>query len=181
MAMRDRDWSAGAYLAEFGSAEELSAAVRAFMENGYTLLETYSPVPIAPSVYRGRSRLPVAVFVAGLLGGVASYAIQWYANAYAYVQDIGARPAHAVPAFFIPTFEGAVLCASMTAFLGFFVITRLPQPWHPVFEIDGFERATVDRYWLAVDARDRRGTPGTTPRELRALSPIRVVQLEAKA
>jgi hypothetical protein len=176
--MRDRDLSAGAYLAEFGTAEELSAAARSFMKKGYTRLETYSPVPITPSVQRGRSRLPVAVFGAGFLGGVASYAIQWYANASAYVQDIGGRPPHAVPAFFIPTFEGSVLCASIAAFVGFFVLARLPRPWHPVFEIDGFERATVDRYWLAVDARDRRGAPDLTPRELRALSPIRVVHLE---
>jgi hypothetical protein len=177
--MRDKDWSAGAYLAEFASAEELSRAARVFLEKGYTLLETYSPVPIVPSVHRRRSRLPVAVFIVGALGGLASYAIQWYANAYAYVQDIGGRPAHAVPAFFVPTFEGTVLSASLAAFLGFFIITRLPQPWHPVFEIYGFERATVDRYWIAVDARDRRSAPDMTPRELRELAPLRVLRLEA--
>jgi hypothetical protein len=178
--MRDRTWHAGAYLAEFGSADELTGAVRVFAEKGYTGLETYSPVPIDTRIPRRYSGLPVAVFLAGVLGGVASYAIQWYANAYAYALDIGGRPAHAVPAFIIPTFEGTVLCASIAAFLGFFVITRLPQPWHPVFEIDGFDRATVDRYWLAVDAADRRGAPDLTIRELRALSPLRIVRLEAE-
>jgi hypothetical protein len=121
------------------------------------------------------------VFLAGLLGGIASYVIQWYANAYAYPLDIGGRPAHAVPAFIIPTFEGTVLCAAIAAFIGFFVVTRLPQPWHPMFEIDGFERATVDRYWLAVDASDRRGAPDLTLRELRSLSPLRIVRLEAES
>jgi hypothetical protein len=122
--------------------------------------------------------LPVIVFVAGLLGGIASYAIQWYANAYAYPLNIGGRPAHAVPAFLIPTFEGTVLCAALAAFIGFFVIARLPRPWHPVFEIDGFERATIDRYWLAVDAADRRSAPDLTIRELGELSPLRIVRLE---
>ena len=44
--MRDRTWSDGAYMAEFGSARELTDAVRAFSERGYTRLETYSPVPL---------------------------------------------------------------------------------------------------------------------------------------
>ena len=65
--------------------------------------------------------------------------------------------------------------ASLAAFIGFFVIARLPRPWHPVFEIDGFERATIDRYWLAVDAADRRSAPDLTVRELSALSPLRLV------
>jgi hypothetical protein len=167
-------------MAEFSSAHELTDAVRVFSNKGYTLLETYSPVPIASGLPRRYSRLPVVVFLAGLFGGLASYTIQWYANAYAYPLDIGGRPAHAVPAFIIPTFEGTILCAALAAFIGFFVVTRLPQPWHPVFEIDGFERATVDRYWLAVDASDRRGGPDLTVRELRALSPLRVVHLEAE-
>ncbi len=176
--MRDLTWSAGAYMAEFNSVDELATAVRVFSEHGYTRLETYSPIPLTPGLPRARSRLPVVVFIAGLLGGMASYAIQWYANVHEYPLDIGGRPAHAVPAFLIATFEGAVLCASLAAFVGFFVLARLPQPWHPVFEIPGFERATVDRYWLAVDASDRRGTPDLTLRELRALAPLRIVQLE---
>jgi ActD protein len=175
--MRDRDWKHGVFMAEFESAESLTSAVRTLNDKGYTLLETYSPVPLDVPVKRSRTRLPLVVFVAGVLGGVLSYAIQWYANAYTYPLDIGGRPAQAVPAFIIPTFEGTILCASLAAFIGFFVIARLPQPWHPVFEIDGFERASVDRYWIAVDASDHRAAPDLTPRELRALSPLRVVML----
>jgi hypothetical protein len=176
--VHDRTWGAGAFMAEFASARELTEAVRTFTERGYTRLETYSPVPLQAGIPRKRSRLPVAVFIVGLLGGLVSYWIQWYANAYAYPLDIGGRPAHAIPAFLIPTFEGTVLAASLAAFIGFFVIARLPEPWHPVFEIDGFERATIDRYWLAVDAADPHCAPDRTIRELSALSPLRLVQLE---
>jgi hypothetical protein len=177
--MRDLTWSAGAYLAEFRNAGDLSNAVRSFVGKGYTRLETYTPVPLEGGVHESRSSLPVAVFFAGLLGGIASYAVQWYANAYAYVQDIGGRPPHAIPAFMIPAFEGAVLSASLAAFAGFFFISGLPKLWHPVFEIPGFERATVDRYWLAVDAADQRSAPDLTVGELRELSPLRVLRLEA--
>lgn len=176
--MRDLSWIAGAYAAEFASPDELAAARRVLQDKGYTRLETYSPVPMTTSVNESRSRLPVAVFIIGLLGGLASYAIQWYANAYTYPLDIGGRPAHAIPAFFIPTFEGTVLCAALAAFFGVFWITRLPKYWHPVFEIEGFDRTSVDRYWLAIDASDHRSGPDVTMRELRELSPVRVVRLE---
>jgi hypothetical protein len=47
-----------------------------------------------------------------------------------------------------------------------------------VFEIEGFERATIDRYWLAVDAADPHCAPERPIRELSALSPLRLVELE---
>jgi len=176
--MRD-EFKSGAWLAEFDSADSLVRALRTLEEKGYTRLETYSPILIRHGVAQRRSRLPAVVFLAGLTGAIASYAIQWYANAYAYPLDIGGRPSHAVPAFLIPTFEGAVLCAALAAFFGFFVIARLPRPYHPVFDIDGFERATVDRYWVAIDAGDHRSSPELTPTELFALAPLRVVHMEA--
>ena len=176
--MRDETWAGGVYMAEFESADQLIHAANAFERKGYTLLEIYSPVPVTTALKEHRSLLPVAVFLIGLLGGIASYLIEWWANAHAYPLDVGGRPAHAVPAFFVPTFEGTVLSASLAAFIGFFVITRLPQPWHPVFEIDGFERTTVDRYWLAVDARDHRSAPDLTPVELFEFGPLRVVTLD---
>jgi len=178
--MHDLRWNDGAYMAEFASADALTNAVRALARKGYTQVETYSPVPIVSGIERQKSRLPIAVFIAAALGGIVSYAIQWYANAYAYPQDLGGRPAHAVPAFIVPTFEGTVLAAALAAFIGFFVVTRLPAPWHPVFELEGFERATVDRYWVAVSGSDRRSAPELTPRELFELEPLRVVTLAAE-
>lgn len=176
--MRDAAWPMGAYAAEFPCEEDLRAAIHVLGEKGYTQVETYSPVPLAHGVRQPRSVLPVLVFLGGLFGAIASYAIQWYANAYAYPIDIGGRPAHAVPAFLIATFEGTVLCAALTAFFGFFAITRLPKLWHPIFELAGFERATIDRYWLAIDAADRRSGPDVTIHELRELRPLRIVRLE---
>ena len=35
-------------------------------------------------------------------------------------------------------------------------LTGLPELWSPVFEVEGFERASIDRFWVGVDARDPR-------------------------
>jgi hypothetical protein len=169
-----------AYLAEFETADALRDAIAQLADRGVAQVETYSPVPIPRSASAGaprrRTRLPVAVCIAGVLGGAGSYALQWYANVYAYPLNIGGRPAHAIPAFMIPTFEGTILAASFAAFFGFFFLTRLPALWHPVFEIPGFERATVDRYWLAVGAGGFSSADGAI-RDLLSLGALRVERI----
>jgi hypothetical protein len=169
---------------EFPDAPSLIAAVRALRDRGYERLETYSPMPLPElegAMRYPRSWLPSIVFAGGVAGALVSYFIQWYANAYSYPLNIGGRPAHATTAFMIPTFEGAVLAASLTAFFGLWFIVRLPTYWHAMFELPGFERASVDRYWVAIAGDDARAGGDMTPRELRELGAVRVVVLGEEA
>jgi len=178
--MRDTRWPSGAYAAEFSSERHFAGAVAILRGQGYSKIETYTPYPvphIEAVLPESPSVLPPLVLLAGFGGGLLGYWIQWYTNAVSYPLNIGGRPAHAAPAFFIPTFEGTILVAATAAFVGLFALLRLPQPWHPMFEIDGFERASIDRFWIAVDATDARGSGDLTPRALEALKPLRVVRV----
>ncbi len=153
-------------------------------EQGFSKIETYTPfaVPRIEAVLREPpSLLPPLVLIAGLAGGLTGYWIQWYTNAVSYPLNIGGRPAHAAPAFFISTFEATILVAALGAFFGLFALLRLPRPWHPMFEVDGFERASIDRFWIAIDASDTRVDPTFTPRALEALRPTRVVRVPGSA
>src|SRR3954466_13721439 len=144
-------------LAEFQSADALAAGVGALRALGYRDVEIYSPFPlpdVEPELELRRSRLPKFVFAGGLLGAILGYGIQWYADVWIYPLRVGGRPVHAVPAFIPATFEATVLGAAFAAFFGLLIALRLPALWHSVFEVDGFERASVDRFWLAVGARD---------------------------
>ncbi|HVX42113.1 MAG TPA: DUF3341 domain-containing protein [Gemmatimonadaceae bacterium] len=182
--MRDAKWPAGAYAAEFADERTFAGALAILRERGYSRIETYSPYPVDrtfAAIPEPPSLLPPAVLFAGLGGGAIAYWIQWYTNAVSYPLDIGGRPTHAVPAFFIPTFEGTVLAAACMAFFGLFLLLRLPRPWHPMFEVDGFERAMIDRYWIAIDASDHRADRELTPRELAGLAPLRVERVGATA
>jgi Protein of unknown function (DUF3341) len=165
-------------LAEFDTATDMVNAVSRLQEKGYRNMETYSPFPV-PGIERRlqlkRSRIPAFVFLGGLLGALLGYAIQWYANVWHYPQNIGGRPVHSVPAFIPVAFESAVLGAGLTAFAALLITLRLPQLWHPVFEVDGFERASVDRFWIAIDADDPQFGAARSTRELEELSPLRVV------
>jgi hypothetical protein len=171
-------------LAEFASAEGVLEALAVLRRNGFRRLESYTPYPVEGADDRlglGRSRLPRFIFGGGVLGAVLGYGIQWYANVWDYPQSIGGRPVHAVAAFIPATFEATVLCAALVAFFGLFVALRLPELWHPVFEIDGFERASVDRFWVGVDARDRRFDGRHVTELLEGLHPLRVVPIAEDA
>ena len=47
-----------------------------------------------------------------------------------------------------------VLFGSAAALISAIVLGGLPRLWHPVFEVEGFDRATIDRFWLAVGPGD---------------------------
>ena len=79
-----------------------------------------------------------------------------------YRLDVGARPFDSIPSDVPIMFETTVLLAGLTAFFGALLLSGLPRLHHPVFELEGFERTTIDRFWIAV------GEPGERGVELRA-------------
>ncbi len=160
---------------EFASADEAVAALPVLKSLGYLNLETYAPFPLTdPGAHAPRGSLPVAIMAAagGLAALAAAYVVQWWANVASYPLNIGGRPAHAAPAFVPATFETICLLATLGAFVGFLLAERLPRLWQPLFEIEGFERAVVDRFWIVID--------GTTPvdritADVMPLHPLRIV------
>lgn len=167
-------------MGEFVSAAALNRA-RATVASG-TAAESYTPVPIGSA--RLNAALPPSsvsrvALVAGVLGGVAAYAIQWAADARWYPLNAGGRPAHAVPAFMLITFETVVLCAGVAAFLAWMWQLGLPRVWRPEFEVDGFDRVSRDRFWLgiAVAGADAATTAAATS-ALEEAGAERVVRLE---
>lgn len=165
-------------LAEFGSPEALVAAVAALRELGYAELEAFAPYPVEgldEALGLRRSRVSTFVLAAGLAGAAAAYLVQWWTNAVDYPLDVGGRPLHSAPAFVPITFETTVLFAALAAFLAPLLLTGLPRLWHPVFEAEGFESASIDGYWLGIDAHDPRLDDGAAGDHLRQLGARRVV------
>jgi hypothetical protein len=171
-------------LAEFASADAMLEAVAVLRRHGYQDVESYSPSwvdGVAQRLGLRGSRLPRFVFGGGLLGAILGYAIQWYANVYDYPYDVGGRPIHSVLAFVPATFEAAVLCAALVAFLGLCVGLRLPTLWHPVFEVEGFERASMDRYWVGIEGPEDRLDLDRIRVALASLEPVQIARVEGSA
>jgi hypothetical protein len=67
----------------------------------------------------------------------------------------------------------AVLGGAVAAFVTVLWGGGLLRWWDPVFEVDGFESASVDRFWLEIRGIDPHFDRIKTPRHLDELGPLR--------
>ncbi|HET9626927.1 MAG TPA: DUF3341 domain-containing protein [Kofleriaceae bacterium] len=173
-----------AVMAEFDSGPALLGGIRALRDAGVSRLEAFTPYEVAgldELLGVRRSRLPWIALAVGLAAGGAAYLLQWWINVVDYPLNIGGRPDHAAPAFIPITFEMSVLFAAAAALISAIVLGGLPRLWHPVFEVEGFERATIDRFWLAVGVRDAALDRVRDSEALAAAGALRVVWLRGVA
>jgi hypothetical protein len=164
-------------MAEFDTPGALVSAAERARLAGYRRLDAYSPIPIeelSEALELKRTRLPLLVLLGGIAGGLAGYGLEYWSSAIAYPMNIGGRPFHSWPQFIPVTFETTVLGAALTAFVGMWVLNGLPQPYHPVFNVPAFDRASRDRFFLCIEASDPRFDRAETQRFLEGLHPIGV-------
>jgi hypothetical protein len=146
-------------MAEFESADDLCRAVRAAKAGGYTRLDAFAPFPIqeiADDLGVRATSIPWIATVAGLAGGAVQYYSQYWMNAVDYPLNVGGRPLDSWPAFIPASIIVAILWAGAATLLGLLLMLRLPRLHHPVFEVQGFERASEDRFFLCILAEDPR-------------------------
>ncbi len=144
-------------MAEFENPTDLVSAARKVYSLGYRRINGYSPYPIeelSEAIGFTHTKLPLIVFIGGLLGGLGGFFMQYYIAAMDYPINVGGKPTNSWPAFIPITFEMTVLCAAFAAVLGMLMLNKLPQPYHPVFNVPNFAMATRDRFFLAVEAND---------------------------
>jgi len=144
-------------MAEFDSVQALVDASTQAVAAGYTVMEAYSPIPVEELndiIHKKRTKLSRFVLVGGLSGMAAGFSLQYWASVIEYPMNIGGRPFFSWPAFIPITFEGMVLGAAYSAVFGLIAICGLPLLYHPVFNTPGFERATLNGFFLCIEAKD---------------------------
>jgi hypothetical protein len=79
---------------------------------------------------------------------------------------------------FVPiTFEMGVLFSALTAVVTLAVWSKLPTLWQPVFEVQGFDRASIDRFFLWISSEDAAFHPILSTTLLFELGALRVVSV----
>ncbi len=144
-------------LAEYRDQHELVQAAEKMHQCGYDHLDAFTPFPVHGmdhAIGIKPSPLPWLVLTAGVVGGIAALAFQWWANAIDYPYLISGKPLFSLPANIPITFEVVILAAAFVAFFGMLAINGLPKLANPLFRIDRFRRATSDGFFLFVAANE---------------------------
>ena len=169
-------------LAEFGDQDTLLSAARKTRAAGYEKLDAYTPYPVedlAEVLGFRKSRVPLVVFVGGILGATGGYLLQYWLNVLSYPINVGGRPINSIPSWIIVTFELTILTAAIFALLGMLALNGLPRPNHPVFNVPEFALASTNRFFLAIEAADPRFDARQTREFLEGLGPKGVWDIEA--
>ncbi|MGB8456493.1 MAG: DUF3341 domain-containing protein, partial [Candidatus Acidiferrum sp.] len=125
---------------------------------GYKCMDAYTPFPVeglSEALGLKRSLVPLVTLTGGLLGGLSAFGFQYWVSVISYPENIGGRSLNSWPAFIPVTFELTVLGASLFAVFGMLAMNKLPQPHHPLFNVERFQKhASVDRFYLCLEATD---------------------------
>lgn len=161
-------------MAQFATPELLQDAASKATEAGYKDMDAYTPFPIEDLTERmgkPRTKLSALVFLAGISGLFGGLGLQIYASAISYPMNIGGRPLISLPSFIPVAYECTILFASFTAAIGMILLNGLPRPHHPVFEVQAFQRASCDKFFLCIESTDTKFDATETKSFLKTLKP----------
>jgi hypothetical protein len=167
-------------MAEFDTPVALVEAAKRTYQAGYRKIDTYTPFPVeglAEEIGFHRDEVPLVVLIGGIVGGLTGYLMQYWMSAVAYPLNIGGKPYHSWPAFIVITFEMTILFAGISAVFGMLALNGLPMPYHPVFNVPRFTRASRDRFFLVVFSSDVKYDRAATRQFLESLDPRSVSEV----
>ena len=169
-------------MAEFDNPTDLVEAANRARLAGYTSMDAYTPFPIEElndALGLKKNPLPLIVLLGGIFGGGGGYYLEYWTQVIAWPMNIGGRPFHSWPHFIPVTFECTVLGASLAAFVGMLALNGLPKPYHPVFNVPAFGRASRDRFFLCIESTDPKFDRYATESFLKDLHPLGVSEVAA--
>lgn len=145
--------------AEFDSASALYHAAEKMRDAGYKKFDVFSPFPIHgmdDAMGLKRSLLGKIVFFGGLTGFTTGVCLEFIPSSILYPLVVMGKPTNlwTVPAFFPIMFELTILFSAFTTVFGMLIMNGLPRWNHPMFNWDRFKKASDDKFFVVVEAKD---------------------------
>jgi hypothetical protein len=179
-------------MAEFETPGDLMAAAEKVRDAGFRWWDCHTPFPVHGldgAMGLKRTVLPWLVFGAGATGTLVAFLLQAYTNSWnfpmwagvwvhGYPFLISGKPAMSLPAFIPVMFELTILFSALATVKLMFLFNGLPMLYHPLFKSNRFRRASNDRFFIVIEARDPKFLPKRTEEFLRTLGPTSVEAVE---
>ena len=141
----------------FDTPAELYHACEELRDAGYKHFDAHTPFAVhglENAMGLPPSKLPWVVLTGGISGLLGGIALAYYTQAIAYEHVIGGKEAFSYQAFVPIFFECTVLFSAFAAFFGLWAMNKQPEYFHPVMQHPRFDRATDDKFFISVEARD---------------------------
>lgn len=170
-----------AVVGEFENPERLTQAAEEAKLAGYKVMDAYSPFPIhglSDAIGFRDTKIPWTVIIFGLIGLTCGYSLQFYTSVIDYPMNVGGKPMNSIPAFIPVSYECTILFSALSAAIGMFVYNKLPMPYHPIFNAKNFERASQDRFFLAIEAKDPNFDPEAIEKLMRSNGALEVSECD---
>ena len=157
-------------IGEFDNVDDIIAAANAVREAGYKKTDVHSPFPvhgiddalgIKPTI------LPWIVLCMGLTGMTTGLLLTTYTmadwlpipgflpeNLEGYKFLISGKPYNSLAGFIPVIFELTIMFSAYTAVFAMFLLNKLPLMSNPLLKSKRFRRATDDRFFIAIEAKD---------------------------
>jgi len=167
-------------MAEFDDPDALLYAAFRASSEGYRDMDAYTPMPVeglSEALGFKSNWVQRLVFAGGICGAAGGFLLCWWMTVIAYPHNVAGRPLNSWPAYIPITFESMVLIACLTAVVGMLALNGLPQPYHPVFNVEEFTRASRDKFFLCIEASDAKFDSESTRHFLEELNPREVMNV----
>lgn len=147
-------------VAEFRTPQAVLEAARSLRREGFTHWDVFSPAPlegIDELMPSRRGQYLTGVMVASaIFGACFGYFIQWWGAVLDYPINVAGHPYNGWPGFIPSAWEVCALFTVYGGFFGFLIACRLPRLYHPIFAAPEFDRASQDRFFICIEAKDPR-------------------------
>ncbi|MFI4859480.1 MAG: DUF3341 domain-containing protein [Phycisphaerales bacterium JB063] len=180
-------------IGEFDNVTDIIAAANTAREAGYKKMDVHSPFPIHgidDAIGIKQTILPWIVLGMGLTGMTTGLLLTTYTmadwlplpgfvpeNFEGYTFLISGKPLVSLAGFIPVIFELTIMFSAYTAVFAMFLLNKLPLMSNPLLKSERFRRATDDRFFLAIDARDGSFDVHKTAELVRGMPGCRAVEL----
>lgn len=163
--------------AEYETPEALTAAADKARLAGYVKMDAYTPFPIeglSQALGIRDKWILILMLIGGFVGVTNGFLLQYWGSVASYPLNIGGRPIISWPQMVVIMFELTILTTALTGVFSMFILNGLPELYHPMFNLPGFERASQDRFFLCIEQKDKKFDVSETTNFLQTTGALRV-------